>query len=176
MARLNIDDMRAPLPLLILVHEHAGESFFLGAVREKNFYQRTLEVEATSGWQEWVVNDGVVNEKDGGSCAFNLEASMQCHRPLRVKFLQVLDLRSHSRSCGTAVHNASTKLARSFPPRSLISSLLSWTSPPLSQRLHDIHVNTDEAEGIHKWTSTVRKKMSRAYPSKRLSSPGKRTN
>ena len=43
---LDIEDIRAPLPLLFLAHEYMA--------RGKNFHQPTLDVEVTSGWQEWM--------------------------------------------------------------------------------------------------------------------------
>jgi hypothetical protein len=63
---LDVKDMWAPLPLLFLVHEYR--------VRGKNFYQPTSNVDVTSDWQEWMVIDGVVNEKDDGSFMFNRKA------------------------------------------------------------------------------------------------------
>jgi len=63
---LDIKDMHAPLPLLFLVHEYT--------VRGMNFYQPTLDMQVTSGWQGWLVDEGVVNETDDGSFTFNREA------------------------------------------------------------------------------------------------------
>jgi len=62
---LDIKDMRAPLPLLFLVHEYR--------VRGRNFYQPTSDIKVTSDWPEWV-NDRMVDEKDDGSFMFNREA------------------------------------------------------------------------------------------------------
>ena len=44
------------------------------AVRGRNFYQTTPDVDVTNFWQEWVVEEGVVNEKDDGSFTFNHDA------------------------------------------------------------------------------------------------------
>lgn len=63
---LDIEDIRAPLPLLCLVHEYMA--------RGRNFYQPTPDVEVTGGWQEWMISEGVVNENDDGSFSFNREA------------------------------------------------------------------------------------------------------
>ncbi len=65
---LDVDHQRAPLPLLFLVHEYK--------VRGKNPFQPTgdLRLEVTDGWQEWLVQDGVVNEKDDGTFTFNRDA------------------------------------------------------------------------------------------------------
>jgi hypothetical protein len=62
---LDGEDTHAPLPLLFLVHEYM--------VRGRNFYQPTPDVEVTRGWQEWIVNEGVVNEKDNRSFTLNRE-------------------------------------------------------------------------------------------------------
>jgi len=40
-------------------------------VRGRNFYQPNSDVELTGRWQDWIVNDGVVDEKDDGSFTFN---------------------------------------------------------------------------------------------------------
>ncbi|KAH9980546.1 hypothetical protein BJV74DRAFT_779408 [Russula compacta] len=63
---LDFKDNRAPLPLLLLVHEYM--------VRGRNFYQPTPDVEVASGWQDWIINDGVVSEGDNGSFAFKRSA------------------------------------------------------------------------------------------------------
>lgn len=64
---LDIEDIHAPLPLLFLVHEHM--------VRGKNFYQPTSDTQVTVGWQRWIIDEGVVNEKDDGSFTFNRKAT-----------------------------------------------------------------------------------------------------
>jgi hypothetical protein len=61
--------MHAAAPLLFLVHEYI--------VRGKNFYQPTPDVELTGSWQDWMVDQGVVNEKPDGSFTFNHEAPTQ---------------------------------------------------------------------------------------------------
>jgi len=62
---LDIKDPRAPLPLLFLVHEFM--------VLGRNFYQPTPIMLGTPKWQDWLLNDGVVNE-DEHSFSFNREA------------------------------------------------------------------------------------------------------
>lgn len=42
--------------------------------RGRNFYQPTPDVEVASGWQDWMVNDGVVSEGDNGSFTFKRSA------------------------------------------------------------------------------------------------------
>jgi hypothetical protein len=66
---LNIEDMHAAAPLLFLVHEYMA--------RGKNFYQPTLDMEVTGSWQDWMVNEGVVNEEPDGSFTFNHKAPTQ---------------------------------------------------------------------------------------------------
>jgi hypothetical protein len=63
---LDVEDPHAPLPLMLLFHEYM--------VRGRNFYRSTPDVEVTSGRQELVVNEGVLNEKANGSIACNREA------------------------------------------------------------------------------------------------------
>jgi hypothetical protein len=62
---LDVKDKHAPLPILFLVHEYM--------VRGRNFYQPT-PVEIGNSWQDWIVNDGVVNEGDGQSFSFKRDA------------------------------------------------------------------------------------------------------
>jgi hypothetical protein len=61
---LDVKDKHAPLPILFLVHEYM--------VRGRNFYQPT-PVEIGNSWQDWIVNDGVVND-DGQSFSFKCDA------------------------------------------------------------------------------------------------------
>jgi hypothetical protein len=58
---------------------HSLSCFFVHEymVCGRNFYQPTPDVEVvTSGWQEWMLNEGVANEEDNGSFTFNHEASI----------------------------------------------------------------------------------------------------
>ena len=51
---LDINENRAPLPLLFLVHEYR--------VRGRNFYQPLPGMEdITNDWQDWIIDDDVVN-------------------------------------------------------------------------------------------------------------------
>ncbi|KAN0118825.1 hypothetical protein V8E52_004597, partial [Russula decolorans] len=50
---LNINHQHAPLPLLFLIHKYA--------TCRRNFYQPMPDVEVSNGWQEWIVNEGIVN-------------------------------------------------------------------------------------------------------------------
>ncbi len=62
---LDINDQHVPLPLLLLVHEFR--------VRGTNFYQHgpMPEVEVTTDWQDWMVDQHVVNMRDDGSFTLN---------------------------------------------------------------------------------------------------------
>ena len=64
---LDIKDNRAPLPLLFLVHEYMA--------RGRNFFQPNPNLRVTNDFQDWIVNDGVVNEEDGRSFSFKRKAS-----------------------------------------------------------------------------------------------------
>lgn len=74
---IDVNHENAPLPLLLLVHEHI--------VRGRNFFQPTPNVEVTNGWQEWVISDGVVDEKDDGSFTFNCNAPTPAKRTKRLQ-------------------------------------------------------------------------------------------
>ncbi|KAF8322371.1 uncharacterized protein EI90DRAFT_3157775 [Cantharellus anzutake] len=60
---LDPKDKHSPLPLLFLAHEYM--------VRGRNFHQPSPIPEPTNTWQDWMVNDDVVNEGDEGSFTFN---------------------------------------------------------------------------------------------------------
>jgi hypothetical protein len=62
---LDIKDKHAPLPILFLVHEYM--------VRGRNFYQPT-PVEIGNSWQDWIVNDGLVNDSEGQHFSFKRNA------------------------------------------------------------------------------------------------------
>jgi hypothetical protein len=66
---LDINHQHAPLPLLLLVHEYM--------VRGRNFYQPTSSLEISNGWQDWLVDQGVVNEKEDGTFSLNRDAPTQ---------------------------------------------------------------------------------------------------
>jgi len=55
---LDINDKRAPIPTLFLVHEYM--------VRGRNFYQPKTSVEVTDNFQDWIINDGVLSVNDDG--------------------------------------------------------------------------------------------------------------
>jgi hypothetical protein len=56
----------------------------------KKFYRRTPDVEVTNEWQEWIVNDGVVNETDHGKFTFNRYAPTSGPPARRSRDLQAL--------------------------------------------------------------------------------------
>ena len=65
---LDVNHPHAPLPLLFLVHEYMA--------RGKYFYRPIpdLEVTEANGWQDWMVEMGVVNEKRDGTFTFKRDA------------------------------------------------------------------------------------------------------
>jgi hypothetical protein len=46
-----------------------------------SFYQPSPTVEITSGWQDWIVNDSVVNEVDGQPFSFKRERKAPARPP-----------------------------------------------------------------------------------------------
>jgi hypothetical protein len=63
---VDIKDNHAPLPLLFLAHEYM--------VHGRNFYQPTPNLKVTNDFQDWVINEGMVNEGDGQSFSFKRKA------------------------------------------------------------------------------------------------------
>jgi len=69
---LNINDQHAPIPVLFLIHEYM--------VRGRNFYQPTPIVEVTNDWQDWIINDGLLNVDDEQS-SFSFKHETPAHAP-----------------------------------------------------------------------------------------------
>jgi hypothetical protein len=63
---LDVNHPHAPLPLLLLAHEYM--------VRGRNFIQTTTNVEMKNNWQTWLIDQGMVNEKEDGSFSLNRDA------------------------------------------------------------------------------------------------------
>jgi hypothetical protein len=64
---LNAKDNHASLSPLFLAHEYM--------VHRRNFYQPTPNLEVTNDFQDWVINKGMINKKDGQSFSFEHKAS-----------------------------------------------------------------------------------------------------
>jgi hypothetical protein len=49
-------------------------------VRGKNFYQPTLSLDVATGWQDWMIDMGVVNENPNGTFTFKRDSNAPTSR------------------------------------------------------------------------------------------------
>jgi hypothetical protein len=106
---LDINHEHAPLPLLFLTHEYM--------VRSRNFYRPMPSMEVSDDWQEWMVEEGVVNESDDGTFTFNRDAPTSGPPARRSRNLQALST--------TAVPSGSRTII--MPPTAdLVEELMAW--------------------------------------------------